>query len=103
MSCHGNGNGMLYYYRYKQNVLSFAGVTWLLSSKVVQMVETTWLEQLQAFSQQVATVGRQVAAEHGRLADWFLHQQGLFALGRRPWPYAHPAVVEGFPGVTLAR
>lgn len=45
------------------------------------MVETTWLEQLQAFSQQVAAVGQQVAAEQGRLADWFLHQQGLFALG----------------------
>lgn len=33
-----------------QHVLSVAGMTWVFSSKVVQFVETTWLEQLQAFS-----------------------------------------------------
>ena len=56
-------------------------MTWLLSSKVVQMAEAAWLEQLQAFGQQVAAVGQQAAAQHGRITDWFLHQQGLFALG----------------------
>lgn len=58
-----------------------AGMTWLLSSKVVQMAEAAWLEQLQAFGQQVAAVGQHAAAQHGRITDWFLHQQGLFALG----------------------
>ena len=67
-----------------------AGVTWLLSSKVVQMTEAAWLEQLQAFGQQAAAVGQQAAAQHGRLTDWFLHQQGLFALGKTlPRTLAH--------------
>ena len=46
------------------------------------MAEAAWLEQLQAFGEQVAAVGQQAAAQHGRITDWFLHQQGLFALGR---------------------
>ena len=46
------------------------------------MAEAAWLEQLQAFGAQAAAVGQQAAAQHGRLTDWFLHQQGLFALGR---------------------
>lgn len=48
------------------------------------MAEPVWLEQLQAFSQHLASVGQQAAAKRERLADWFLHQQGLFALGRKP-------------------
>ena len=63
-------------------ILMSAGLTWLLSSKVVQMAEAAWLEQVQAFGDQVAAAGQQAAAQHGRLTDWFLHQQGLFALGR---------------------
>lgn len=58
-----------------------AGVTWLLSSKVVQMGDMAWLEHLQAFSQQLASAGQQLLAEQGHLTDWFTHQQGLFALG----------------------
>ena len=58
-----------------------AGVTWVLSSQVMQMAESNWLEQLQAFSQHLASVGQRVATEYGRITDWFLHQQGLFALG----------------------
>lgn len=54
----------------------------MLSSKVVQMTEAAWLEQLQAFGEQLAAVGQQAAAQ---LTDWFLHQQGLFALGRTPY------------------
>ena len=39
------------------------------------------MERLQALLHEAASVGLQAAAQHGRQADWLLHQQGLFALG----------------------
>ena len=60
----------------------YAGVTWLLSSQVVRMSESVWLEQLEAYSQHVASPGQQIAAEHIRMTNWLLHQQGLHALGK---------------------
>lgn len=50
------------------------------------MTEAAWLEQLQAFGEQLAAVGEQAAAQ---LTDWFLHQQGLFALGGTPCLLKH--------------
>lgn len=59
-----------------------AGVTWLLSSQVVQMTESIWMEQLEAYSRHVASLGQQIAAEHVRVTNWLLHQRGLYALGK---------------------
>ncbi len=59
-----------------------AGVTWLLSSQVVQMTESIWMEQLKAYSRHIASLGQQIAAEHMRVTNWLLHQRGLYALGK---------------------
>ncbi len=59
-----------------------AGVTWLLSSQVVQMTESIWMEQLKAYSRHIASLGQQIAAEHVRVTNWLLHQRGLYALGK---------------------
>ena len=59
-----------------------AGVTWLLSSQVVQMTESIWMEQLKAYSRHVASLGQQIAAEHACVTNWLLHQRGLYALGK---------------------
>ena len=65
------------------------------------MAESTWLEHLQAFGQQLTAVGQQAAAQHGRLTDWFLHQQGLFALGESCCLYTHSARVTTFLTLVL--
>lgn len=59
-----------------------AGVTWLLSSQVVQMTESIWMEQLKAYSRHIASLGQQIAAEHAHVTNWLLHQRGLYALGK---------------------
>ena len=59
-----------------------AGVTWLLSSQVVQMTESIWMEQLKAYSRHIASLGQQIAAEHMHVTNWLLHQRGLYALGK---------------------
>ncbi|DBB12200.1 TPA: hypothetical protein ACH3X3_006306 [Trebouxia sp. C0006] len=61
--------------------MTILGVTWLLSSQVVQMTESIWMEQLKAYSRHIASLGRQIAAEHARVTNWLLHQRGLYALG----------------------
>ena len=45
------------------------------------MAESVWLEQLQAFTEHLTAARQKAAAAHTYLADWLLHQQGLFALG----------------------
>ena len=58
-----------------------AGMTWLLSSQVVQMTESVWLEQLKAYSQHIASLSQRIAAERVHVTNWLRHQQGLYALG----------------------
>ena len=53
-----------------------------MSSQVVQMTESIWMEQLKAYSRHIASLGRQIAAEHARVTNWLLHQRGLYALGK---------------------
>ncbi len=53
-----------------------------MSSQVVQMTESIWLEQMKAYSQHIASLSQQITAEHLRVTNWLLHQRGLYALGK---------------------
>ncbi|DBA84918.1 TPA: hypothetical protein ACH3X1_005930 [Trebouxia sp. C0004] len=61
--------------------MTILGVTWLLSSQVVQMTESIWMKQLMAYRRHTASLGQQIAAEHVLVTSWLLHQRGLYALG----------------------